>query len=692
MRRAHRLLLLDSALHAGASCERLTSPPLDSSPVISTPCASAAKAQRPTPRLTRSPARLRRLQALVRPRAGSDRGVQRLGRNISSIRPNHGPAIEEETSELVEIPEWLEHAPDEPSPEADCAGGSVVEHEMDPVATTIGGLADEGEESHTRTLLERLDSLKGVAPFHGRPVGLELGPVENSPGRDVALCPPGADRPRQERPVKGEGGLVPTVLGVEVGRIVLFVVHPDEDAKEGRNDGHGLHSVSDVWVRGLTRRFSRGGTSSRQPPSAASACYVASWVQPGYMGDSCPGTWLTLFLTPWGGRVMPWQETDPVRERHHFAQDLESGLWSMTELCLRYGISRNTGYKWLERYGQEGPAGFLDRSRAPRSCPHQTPAAVVALILEEHTRFGWGARKIWRRLHTRDPKRPWPARSTIFDILARAGRVDRRRRRRPWKHPGAAPLQTTAPNQIWTIDFKGQFRMRNGVDCFPLTVIDHFSRYLLCCRGLLDVAGAGVRPQLRQLFRTYGLPEAIRSDNGAPFASTGIHGLNRLNVWWLQLGISHQRITPGSPQENGAHERLHKTLKAQVARPPAANLHLQQRVFNRFHVTYNDLRPHEALEDNTPASRWTPSPRPFAERIAPPEYPGHFEVRRVSNAGTFRLHSGQQFLSQALNGEYIGLEEVHDRIWNIVYYHTLLGRFHEETRTITGAPSLKENC
>ncbi|HEY7615577.1 MAG TPA: integrase core domain-containing protein, partial [Terriglobales bacterium] len=204
--------------------------------------------------------------------------------------------------------------------------------------------------------------------------------------------------------------------------------------------------------------------------------------------------------------------------------------------------------------------------------------------------------------------------------------------------------------------------------------------------------GSGAKPVLRQLFRTCGLPNAIRSDNGPPFASTGIHGLNGLNVWWLQLGIAHQRITPGSPQENGAHERLHRTLKARAIRPPAANRNLQQRVFNTFQRTYNELRPHEALDDDTPASHWNPSSRPYPERIQPPAYPGHFAVRRISNAGTFRLHSGQQFLSQALNGEYVGLEEVQDGIWNILYYDTLLGRFDERTHTITGAPSLKKKC
>jgi putative transposase len=389
---------------------------------------------------------------------------------------------------------------------------------------------------------------------------------------------------------------------------------------------------------------------------------------------------------------MPWKETNPVLERHHFAQDLASGDWTMTELCARYGSSRTTGYLWGDRFARHGPRGLLDRSRAPRSCPHETPADVVALILQEHDRFGWGARKILKRLRLRAPKRAWPARSTICDILARHGRVQPRRRRHRWKHPGAGPLQTTAPNQVWTIDFKGQFRMRNRAYCYPLTVIDHFSRYLLTCQALPDVAGAGVKPHLRRLFRTCGLPESLRSDNGAPFASTGIHGLNRLNVWWLQLGITHQRITPASPQENGAHERLHKTLKADATRPPAGSRSRQQRRFNLFRTTYNELRPHEALDDETPASRWTPSPRPYPERITPPAYPGHCEVRRVSSAGTFRLHSGQHFLSQALNDEYIGLEQIGDGLWNILYYDTLLGRFDDHTHTITGAPSLKKKC
>jgi putative transposase len=220
---------------------------------------------------------------------------------------------------------------------------------------------------------------------------------------------------------------------------------------------------------------------------------------------------------------------------------------------------------------------------------------------------------------------------------------------------------------VWTIDFKGQFRTRNGVYCYPLTIVDHFSRYVLCCQCFPDVKAAGVHRQLRRLFRAHGLPDAIRSDNGAPFASTGIHGLNRLNAWWLQLGIVHQRITPASPQENGAHERMHRVLNAQATKPAAANANLQQRVCNTLVHTYNEVRSHEALQDETRASRWHRSTRRFPSRITPPTYPGHFEVRRVSSAGTFRLHNGQQFLSQALNDEMIGLEEVQDGIWNVLY-------------------------
>ena len=377
-------------------------------------------------------------------------------------------------------------------------------------------------------------------------------------------------------------------------------------------------------------------------------------------------------------------ETSAVEQRVQFVWDFTSGQWTMTELCERYGITRPTGYMWIDRYRGAGEAGLAERSRAPHGCPHRTPASVEALILAARKHYGWGAKKLLQVLARRSPTRAWPARSTVNDILARHGQLRKHRRRTKWTHPGAVPLHTERPNQVWPVDFKGQFKTRDGTYCYPLTVTDHFSRALLACHGLPSVRTAGAKPVFRRLFQEVGLPDAIRSDNGAPFASTGIHGLCALNVWWMQLGIVHQRIHPASPQENGTHERMHRELKRETTRPPAHTLRGQQRKFDAFRRRYNEERPHEGIGDEVPASRWVPSPHPYPARIAPPEYPAHLEVRRVSAAGTFRLHSAQSFLSNALRDEHIGLEEVADGVWNIVYYRTLLGRIDERTKLITG--------
>lgn len=377
-------------------------------------------------------------------------------------------------------------------------------------------------------------------------------------------------------------------------------------------------------------------------------------------------------------------ETNATEQRRAFVRDYESGQWSMSELCERYGITRPAGYKWVQRVQEEGEAGLVERSRAPNGCPHRTPAATERRILALRERHGWGAKKLLQALEKQDPGVLWPARSTVNAILERHGKLRKNRRRRKWKHPGAAPLKTECANQVWPADFKGQFKTRDGHYCYPLTVTDHCSRKLLVCRGLPSVRTEGVKPVFRRLFREVGLPEAIRTDNGAPFASTGIHGLCELNVWWMQLGIVHQRIRPSSPQENGQHERMHKDLKRETTRPPAANLRGQQRKFDRFRHVYNDERPHDGIDGDFPSERWEPSPRRYPERIAPPEYPSHLEVRRVSAAGTFRLKAKQPFLSNALADERIGLEEVGDGLWNIVYYKTLLGRIDERTGRITG--------
>jgi putative transposase len=376
-------------------------------------------------------------------------------------------------------------------------------------------------------------------------------------------------------------------------------------------------------------------------------------------------------------------ETNVRDERGRFVRDFASGHWSMTELCERYGVSRPTGYKWLARRGA-GSAGVADRSHAPHQCPHRTSADLEALIVAARREYGWGAKKLRQVLRTRYPTRSWPARSTVNEILDRHALLRKNRRRPRWTHPGAAPLDTERPNQVWPVDFKGQFRTGDGRYCYPLTVTDHFSRSLLACHGLRSVATAGTKPVFRTLFREVGLPEAIRSDNGAPFASTGIHGLSALNVWWMQLGIVHQRIPPSSPQENGTHERMHRDLKRETARPASGSLRAQQQRFNAFRARYNTERPHEGIGDRTPSSLWRPSPRPYPERIISPAYPAHLEVRRVGSAGTFNLHGAQLFLSHVLHGQDIGLEEVADGIWNIVYYSTLLGKIDERHRRITG--------
>jgi putative transposase len=381
---------------------------------------------------------------------------------------------------------------------------------------------------------------------------------------------------------------------------------------------------------------------------------------------------------------MPWMETHTLDQRRKFLAALVSGQWSMSELCARFGVSRPTGYKWLARHRAGGAAALHDRSHAPHQCPHRTAPDLEAQLLAARRQYGWGAKKLLAVLRRRDPHAPWPARSTVNDLLARHHLLRRQPRRRRWDHPGVAPLVTTQPNQVWPADFKGQFKTGNGQYCYPLTVTDHFSRALLVCHGLPSTAAADVRPVLRTVFRAIGLPEAIRTDNGTPFASTSLHGLSALNIWWMQLGIVHQRIPPASPQHNGTHERMHRELKRETTRPAAATRRAQQRRFDAFRTRYNDERPHEALHDATPQSRWHPSPRPYPEQRVPPDYPATMEVRRISSGGTFSWQGRPLFLSETLRGEHIGLEEVADGLWNLVYYRTLLGRIDVRSGLLTG--------
>jgi putative transposase len=382
---------------------------------------------------------------------------------------------------------------------------------------------------------------------------------------------------------------------------------------------------------------------------------------------------------------MPWLEATPMEHRERFIRDQQSGLYTMTELCDRHTISRKTGYKWLARFDAGGRAALGDRSRAPHRCPHRIPADVAELICaarRQHPR--WGPEKLLQWLAPRHPTVALPATSTAGDLLARQGLVTTRRRRRPSAHPGVVPLMTTHPNDLWTADFKGHFRTQDGVYCYPLTIADQHTRFLIACHGLRSTHGRGVRAVFDRLFRTYGLPRAIRTDNGVPFATTGFRGLSQLNVWWMRLGIQHQRILPGQPQQNGAHERMHKTLKADTLRPPRATRLAQQRAFNAFRQEYNEERPHQHLRGGTPATVYHPSPRAYDARLPPIDYPGHFLVRRVSSAGTFCFKQRVLFIAHSLAPHTIGLEEVDDGIWSIYFCQVLLARLDERDDTIRG--------
>lgn len=383
---------------------------------------------------------------------------------------------------------------------------------------------------------------------------------------------------------------------------------------------------------------------------------------------------------------MPWTTSSPMDQKTQFIADYLRQSQSITELCLHYGISRKTAYKWIIRYHEAGPSGLQDRSRKPKSCPHQTETELVEALLEARRRHPtWGAKKLLKLLSKSQPERDWPARSTVCDLLARHGLIKKPRQRRHLGHPGKPSTLINAPNQVWCADFKGQFKTRDGLYCYPLTISDGFSRYLLACQGLLTTACADAKPVFTRVFREFGLPERIRTDNGVPFATVSLARLSSLSAWWVRLGILPELIEPGKPQQNGRHERMHRTLKAETTRPPAANRRAQQHKFNSFQEEYNWLRPHEALDLETPASVYQPSVRPYPEKLPKLEYPSHFETRYVSDNGGIRWNSDWVNVSICCAGEYVGLEEIDNGIWNVYFGPVKLGRLIEEQMRIEDA-------
>jgi transposase InsO family protein len=360
-------------------------------------------------------------------------------------------------------------------------------------------------------------------------------------------------------------------------------------------------------------------------------------------------------------------------ERMRFIVDHLKGECSMSELCERYGVSRMTGYKWVERYRVGGPGGLVERSRAPKVHGRLTPAGLVDRIVElRRARPSWGPRKIIGKLRDQHPDVEWPAISTAGEILKRAGLVTGRRLVR--RAPARLGELTAAerPNQVWGVDYKGWIRLGDGSRCEPLTMTDIWSRYVVELAATGSTREAEARPVFEQAFERHGLPEVMRTDNGSPFASTGVTGLTALSVWWTKLGIVHERIDPGQPQQNGRHERFHLTL-LEAMRPACADRAVQAARFAEFARDYNEERPHAALSDVPPARLYRGSPRALPARLAEPDYPAEAAVRKVRSNGEIKWEGALVHISSALAGEAVALEESEAGDWQIRFYARPIG-------------------
>jgi transposase InsO family protein len=389
---------------------------------------------------------------------------------------------------------------------------------------------------------------------------------------------------------------------------------------------------------------------------------------------------------------MPWKETCAMDQRVQFVGAWLSGRYTKSALCGHFGISRPTGDKWIRRHELLGVDGLKERSRAPHSQPNKVSEALCERIVQaklEHP--DWGPKKVLDWLRARGPGVVWPADSTGGEILRRAGLVKARRRAVP---PHEAPFADCGQsNAVWAVDFKGDYRLGGGRRCYPLTLSDAFSRYLLLCRGLARPSAAMVRPWFEWVFREYGLPQAIRSDNGAPFASRAVGGLSALSKWWIDLGIRAERIRPGRPDQNGRHERMHRSLKGWLG-VPARGLEAEQRRLDAFRAEYNWERSHEALGRCTPGSVYVASSRPYPLRIEPPIYDEGVVVRRIRSNGEIKWRGRLIYLSEVLIGEPVALEPAGDGLWELCYRFHPLGLLDGRSERILpargwhGAPKL----
>jgi len=385
---------------------------------------------------------------------------------------------------------------------------------------------------------------------------------------------------------------------------------------------------------------------------------------------------------------MPWKETCAMDQKIQMIGDYKSGDYTISELARVYEVSRKTIYKWVGRYEMTGPSGLEELPRAPKRHANATPQEVAIEIVATKLRYrNWGPKKIVAYLEERRSEKQWPAVSTAGDILKREGLV--RSRKRKHKTPSyTEPFnKCNRANAVWSADFKGQFRTGDGNLCYPLTISDNYSRYLLLCQGLSHPSYEEVKPWFERVFKEYGLPEAIRTDNGAPFASVALGGLSCLAVWFIKLGIKPERIETGHPEQNGRHERMHRSLKEATAKPPRKNLEEQQKAFGEFAQEYNDERPHEAVDMKTPASRYRRSLRRYPASIPELEYKGDFVVRRVRHNGEIRWNGELVYISESLAGEPVALKQRAEHVWEIRYSYLTLGVLDELTGKIIPLPS-----
>lgn len=375
---------------------------------------------------------------------------------------------------------------------------------------------------------------------------------------------------------------------------------------------------------------------------------------------------------------MPWSETNAMEQRIQFIRDWLTRTHGVSDLCATYGISRKSGYKWIDRYQREGPDWVLDRSHAAHVIANKTPLVVEQALMQMRALHPtWGARKLLHQVGLQNPLMKLPHESTVCEMLKRNGLIKSKPRRRAIGHPGRPSSVISCPNDAWSADFKGQFRLGDTSYSYPLTVTDNYSRYLLACDGLTGTLLEPTKAIFTRLFEEHGLPRRIKTDNGVPFAAASLGRLSQLSVWWLKLGILPELSEPGKPQQNGRHERMHKTLKAEATQPPGADSQAQQRKFDDFRQEYNDVRPHEALEMRTPTQCYQNSPRPMPKRLHSMIYPDRFEVRYVSANGGIRWRKQWVNVSSALVGENLGFEAIDDGQWDVYFGVMKLGRLHE---------------